>query len=274
MFTIKAFLALCAASGVLAGAGGDTSIIAHEGNPVGREVTDGDLTIYVAQPEREYGDIAVLYLTDVFGIQLKENKLKKEKSTTTDTKSHDISLADSFSRAGFLTIAPDLFAGEPAPEDLNQPGWDIEKFLEDNSPEVVDPRIEHAIRYLREELGVRRFAVTGYCFGGRFAFRFGAEGKGPHAVFAAHPSNLGDDEILNVKVASSIAAAENDSMLPPERRAEIEGLLRKAAIPYQVSLYSGTNHGFGVRANISNPQEKFAKEAAFFQAVRWFEQWA
>jgi len=42
MFTIKTLLALCAASRVLAGAGGDSSIIAHEGDPIGEEVTSGD----------------------------------------------------------------------------------------------------------------------------------------------------------------------------------------------------------------------------------------
>ncbi|CAI4219269.1 unnamed protein product [Parascedosporium putredinis] len=233
MLTIKALLALCAAS-------------------------DGDLTLYVNQPEGEYGDIAILYLTDVFGIQLNQNKL----------------LVDSFSRAGFLTVAPDLFAGEPAPGDLNQPDWDIQKFLQANTPEIVDARIEQAITYLREELGATRIGVTGYCFGGRFAFRFGAEGRGADAVFAAHPSNPEDYEITNLTVAASIAYSESDNSLTPERRAELEVLLREADIPYQFTLYSGTNHGFAVRANLTSPEEKFGKESAFLQAVRWFEQWA
>lgn len=63
-------------------------------------------------------------------------------------------------------------------------------------------------------------------------------------------------------------------MMPPERRAQIEALLLKTGKPYQMSLYSGTSHGFGVRANVSDPQQKFGKESAFFQAVRWFDQWA
>lgn len=67
---------------------------------------------------------------------------------------------------------------------------------------------------------------------------------------------------------------ENDELLGPERRAEIEALLREAGSAYQVSLYSGTAHGFAVRANISDPQEKFGKESAFLQAVRWFDTWA
>lgn len=62
-------------------------------------------------------------------------------------------------------------------------------------------------------------------------------------------------------------------MMSPERRSEIEGLLKQAGVPYQFSLYSGTSHGFGVRANMSDPQQRFGKETAFLQAVRWFDYW-
>jgi dienelactone hydrolase len=62
-------------------------------------------------------------------------------------------------------------------------------------------------------------------------------------------------------------------MMTPARRAEIEALLQKTGLAYQVSLYSGTNHGFGVRANVSDPEQKYGKESAFFQAVKWFQSW-
>lgn len=62
-------------------------------------------------------------------------------------------------------------------------------------------------------------------------------------------------------------------MMPPERRGEIQALLLEAKVPYQFALYSGTQHGFGVRANMTDPQQKFGKESAFLQAVRWFDTW-
>ena len=64
-------------------------------------------------------------------------------------------------------------------------------------------------------------------------------------------------------------------MMSPARRSEVEGLLAGSTTqPYQVNLYGGTAHGFGTRANISDPEQKFGKEAAFYQAVRWFNAWA
>ncbi|KAJ2989063.1 hypothetical protein NUW58_g3658 [Xylaria curta] len=97
--------------------------------------------------------------------------------------------------------------------------------------------------------------------------------KGLKVGFAAHPSNLQDSEITAIKGAAGIAAAETDGAMSPARRAQIEALLQNTTQTYTVSLYSSVSHGFGVRANISDPRQKFGKEQAFFQAVRWFDAW-
>lgn len=82
---------------------------------------------------------------------------------------------------------------------------------------------------------------------------------------------LQENETAAIGVPVSMAAAETDSLLTPEKRSQLETIMRDGNKTYQVSLYSGTSHGFGVRANISNPIEKFGKESAFLQAVRWFQ---
>ncbi|KAI1099055.1 alpha/beta-hydrolase [Jackrogersella minutella] len=232
-------------------------IIAHSGDTVGKEQLYNDINMYVTG---NTSDIGVLYLTDVFGIQLAENKL----------------LADSFGRAGYITVAPDMFNGTPAPGDIDgsQPDFNVTQFLAEHGPEVTDPIIATAIDFLRTELGVQKVVATGYCFGGRYTFRVLSEGNGVSVGFAAHPSLLEDAEISAITGPASIAAADGDSMTPPERRSQIEALLLEAGQPYSLALYGGTQHGFGVRANISDPQQKFGKEEAFFQAIRWFNAWA
>lgn len=52
------------------------------------------------------------------------------------------SLADSFARAGFVTVAPDLFQGSPAPSDLNDPTFNTTAFLAAHGPDVTDPIVE------------------------------------------------------------------------------------------------------------------------------------
>lgn len=53
----------------------DTSIIAHDGKPVGKEEIVDGVTFYISKPTCKTPKAAVLYLTDVFGIQLAQNKL-------------------------------------------------------------------------------------------------------------------------------------------------------------------------------------------------------
>ncbi|KAF6832749.1 dienelactone hydrolase family protein [Colletotrichum plurivorum] len=241
----------------------DVSAIAHTGPTIGEEVTHNGLTLYVTKPKGwsagcNATKTGVLYLTDVFGIQLAENKL----------------LSDSFARAGYISVAPDLFDGKPAPEDINVPGFNTTQFLAQHGPNITDPIVANAVDYLRKELGVAKVAVTGYCFGGRYTFRELAPGKGADVGFAAHPSLLTDDEIKAIVGPASVAAAENDNLMPPARRAEVEALLGETGQPFSFALYGGTEHGFGVRANVSDPRQKFGKEEAFFQAVRFFDTWA
>jgi dienelactone hydrolase len=101
-----------------------------------------------------------------------------------------------------------MFDGEPAPADLNTPGFNATEFLAAHGPEVADPKIDDAIAYAKKECGEDcKIALTGYCYGGRYAFRFVADGKGGDVAFAAHPSALQDDEVLDIKGPASVAAA-------------------------------------------------------------------
>ena len=49
--------------------------------------------------------------------------------------------------------------------------------------------------------------------------------------------------------------------------------MKKNGYPYQINLYSGVEHGFSVRGDITNKVIKYAKEQAFLQAVFWFDEY-
>ena len=182
------------------------------------------------------------------------------------------SLADSFARAGYLTIAPDLFSGSPAPGDINVPGFNTSAFLAAHPAAVTDPIIAAAASYLRSEHGITRIATPGYCFGGRYAFRaVGAAGGVADVGFAAHPSLLEAGEISDVAGPVAVAAADGDTLFNGAARAAAEDAFLEGKKTYQVTLYSGTQHGFGVRVNVSDAGQRWAKEQAFLQAVRWFD---
>lgn len=90
--------------------------------------------------------------------------------------------------------------------------------------------------------------------------------------YTAHPSFVDADELRDIKGPLAISAAETDSIFPTEKRHESEVILKEVGYPYQINLYSGVEHGFAVRADLSNPVAKYAKESAFLQALQWFEE--
>ncbi|KAK1690028.1 dienelactone hydrolase [Colletotrichum godetiae] len=243
----------------------DLSILAYAGTPVGKVVPFNGLDLYVSMPRnksekgpdpmRQFG---VLMLPDVFGIQSNENML----------------LADSFARAGYITVAPDLMDGKPRTEG-SMTGFNASEFFKSHGPSVTDPKVEKAIMYMREQMGVRSIASTGYCFGGRYVFRaLGLPNKkGVQVGFAAHPSALGDDEIMAIKGPASLAVAEGDTGMLTKRRVEIETAMGTTGQPFTMALYGGTPHGFATHPDLNNPVQKAAKEDAFLQAVRFFETW-
>ncbi len=69
----------------------------------------------------------------------------------------------------------------------------------------------------------------------------------------------------------SVAAADGDTLFNAAARAAAEAVLVTGNQSYQVSLYSGTQHGFGVRVDLTSEVQVWAKKQAFLQAVRWFD---
>lgn len=173
---------------------------------------------------------------------------------------------------------PDLFEGDPI--SLNRPeGFDLMGWLQKGGPQgkghgvgQVDPIVEEVIKEMKTNLGVKKIGSVGYCFGAKYVARFAAKGKGIDVGCMAHPSFVDPEEVKAMVAPLSIAAAETDAIFPAEKRRETEDILKEMSIPYQMCLYSGVEHGFAVRADLTQKHVKFAKEAAFLQHVQWFDE--
>ncbi|KAG9206398.1 hypothetical protein G6514_003229 [Epicoccum nigrum] len=232
--------------------------VKHEGTPQGEIKTiSGDIRAYVTAPENGSTQNAVLIMTDVLGFEFPNVQL----------------IADQFAANGYYTIIPDVFRGNeipfPMPSDFDFPSWKANKMPREND---VDPIFKETIKYLRGELGVRRLGGVGYCFGGKYVCRWLKPG-GLDAGFTAHPSFVEVEELKGIQGPFSIAAAETDAIFPAEKRRETEDLLRDMTVPYQITLYSGVQHGFGVKGDLADQRGRFAKEMAFLQAVFWFDEY-
>ncbi|OJD16561.1 hypothetical protein AJ78_03298 [Emergomyces pasteurianus Ep9510] len=228
----------------------------HEGTASGEIIKIGDFDAYITHPPTATAkpEKAIIILTDILGL-------------ADNTKF----VADDYASRGYLTVVPDLFGGKALTMNQFQ-GLDLRVWLKDYTPETVDPITAATIKYMRETLGVKRIGAVGYCFGAKYATRLLKEGGGANVGYVAHPSFVLPEELEAIKGPYAISAAESDRIFPANLRHESEGILIKTGQPWQINLFSGVEHGFAVRGDLSNKVVKFAKEQAFVQAVTWFNE--
>ena len=172
----------------------------------------------------------------------------------------------------YYTIIPDLFSGDPIPVDRPD-DFDFEEWQTRHQPADIDPIIEAALDEIRTNTNIERLGVAGYCFGGKYVARWLGRDAGIRAGYTAHPSGATAGEWAAVSAPLSIANAELDTTFPLEEARQAEDILRNSTIAWQLDTYSDVPHGFGIRANESDPRQVFAKEQAFVQAVTWFGQY-
>ncbi|KAJ6568382.1 dienelactone hydrolase endo-1,3,1,4-beta-D-glucanase [Mycena vulgaris] len=232
--------------------------VTHDGTPEGKIETIGGIECYVATPTVDYPkDKVLLFLTDVFGLDLVNNKL----------------LTDDFARNGFKTILPDYLHGDPIPVAAMEAGnFDIGKWFGTHGTTDTRPLLDKVIAALKAD-GVTSFGAVGYCFGGRYVFDLAFDGVISSAA-VAHPSLLQVPADLEkyVSIAKApllINSCTVDGQFPPEAQATADKVFAGFAPGYKREYFEGCTHGFAVRGDLSDPKVKAGKEGAFAATVEW-----
>ncbi|OSX64121.1 hypothetical protein POSPLADRAFT_1045241 [Postia placenta MAD-698-R-SB12] len=235
--------------------------VRHEGTPEGQIEKIGGVESYVATPTGDYPkDKIVLFLTDVFGIPLINNKL----------------LADDIARNGFKVVMPDIFNGDPIGEmDLNNASFNREAWFARHPEETWKTAVDPVVAALKEQ-GVTRFGTTGYCFGAPPAWYLACKNES-HVTVVSHPSRLKiPDDLEKYKTESKapllINSCEVDRAFPLEAQASADEVLGggKFGPGYERTYWEGCTHGFAVRGDLSNPKVKEGKEGSFKATVEFF----
>jgi carboxymethylenebutenolidase len=210
------------------------------------EVTtpDGVADAYLARPDGERRP-AVLLVMDAFGLRPQIELM-----------------ADRIASQGYAVLAPNVFyrAGR-APvvplDGLGDPDRQGDVFaqlmplIRELTPDLI---VRDGGAYLDrlEELGRGPVAITGYCMGGRIAWRIATAYPDRVAALGGfHVAGLVTDaDDSPHRDAGRLAAevylghADNDRGMTPEHIAALERALDDAGVRYRSELYGGAAHGY------------------------------
>ena len=268
----------------------------HKGQPQGKIETLHGLTTYIVGNRTNPRATIVMY-SDIFGLPLVNNKL----------------IADAYAKSGeYLVYLPDFFKGDPVPlktadillpvdaskqSALSKYGGMLAKgpsFAMWMTRHKEGPSNKTFIDFMqalrRWTPRARKIGMVGFCWGGKYAIRAGLEsnmieieGKKVSlvdAVVALHPSHLAlPADVEKLVVPTSIGWGVEDQGVKFEQKGLVEGVHGRAEkagrdLPeIEHKVYRPGRHGFAVRANPDDPQERKCLEDSVTQVLDWFKRW-
>lgn len=265
----------------------------HEGQPVGKEEMVHGLNTYVVGNRTNPRAIIVIY-SDIFGLLLPNNKL----------------IADAYAKSGeYLVYLPDFFKGDPVglkladlliPADTTKQSTigkytgilaSMPSFLMWMNRHKVEPTSKICMDFLGELRRAtpkgQKIGMVGFCWGGKYAIRAGLESNMidvdgatvplVDAVVAHHPSHLTiPEDVEKLVVPATYGWGQEDVAVSIKQKAQVEEVHAKAKaagrkVPDMVhKVYTPGRHGFGVRGNPDDPQERACLEGTEKQTLDWF----
>lgn len=230
----------------------------HNGKPVGsiEKLSTYDNVYKVGDAENSKGVIVIF--TDIFGNVYNNNQL----------------IADAFSKAGYYVLIPDLFDNDAVkPQDFGVPGY-FDNWKSKHGFDVTGPFAKEFLSKVHSELKPKFLFAVGHCYGAKLVIQNLTKDGVLTAGAVAHASGTDLEEVKAIAKPILFSCAETDPAFTNELRHQSQAILKENKITYQFDLFSGVAHGYAVRGDENNPDEKYAAEKTLQDQVYWFNRFA
>jgi carboxymethylenebutenolidase len=178
--------------------------------------------------------------------------------------------------AGYAAIVPEMFHREDAEQAKQGPIERIARL----SWAGARRDVEAAAKYLRDEAGVTRMAVLGFCMGGALSWMCGAELDFdttvlfyPHEVFGPFGSDGVVPFDLTPKLKNPVLGhfgVEDKNPTQADMR-RLDEALTAQHTPHQFYSYEGAGHGFALKADSRPSYRPIAANIALDRTIGWFD---
>ena len=225
---------------------------------------------FFAMPEGKKNLPVVLVIQEIFGV-------------------HEY-IADTcrrFARAGYLAIAPELFARQGDPGGYSEMARLMAEVVSKVPDEQVMADLDGAVKWAGENGGnLKKVAITGFCWGGRITWLYAAHSKNVKAGVAWYGRLVGNSTALTPKHPLDLAAGVHapvlglyggqDGGIPlttvnqmKDALAEAGAKGNAAARASEFVVYKDAPHAF--HADYRPSYRKEPAEDGFQRALAWFK---
>ena len=214
---------------------------------------DTKLKAYVAYDDKVSGKRPAIYMVH-------------DREGMTD---HTKQMAENWSKLGYVVFAADIFG--VVPKNLDEVLAQTSLFRKDRA--LLKARTQAGFDTLVKNPMVEasKIALIGYCFGGAVGAEFGSTGVPLAANVSIHGSFGGHEPgwAKNVKGMYLILHGAEDQGYPLTTINGVVDELRGAKVPFELSVYSGTGHGF---SRPKNKEEERANNESINTTARTLKQ--
>lgn len=179
--------------------------------------------------------------------------------------------AELYARQGYVVFAADIYGRDVHLK--STPEFQAQSAIFNKDRPLMRARAQAGFEVLRDTAMVEpsKIAVVGYCFGGTVAVEFAEAGAPVVGTVTIHGSfrNFTPGAAKNINGRVLILHGSEDPVAPLNEVELLVNELRAANVPWELNLYSGTQHGFSTPKNAA---EERANEESKFAAARFFKQ--
>lgn len=227
------------------------------------KVGDGEIPAYRAMPEGGKNLPVVLVVQEIFGVH-----------------EHIKDVCRRFAKAGYLAIAPELYARQGDASKITE----IPKLISEIVSKVPDAQVmsdlDAALAWAGQNGGdVNRAAVTGFCWGGRITWLYAAHNPKLKAGGAWYGGLIRPANAMNPKHPIDVAATLTvpvlglyggaDTGIPNDTVEKMQAALKAANSKSEIILYPDMPHGF--HADYRPTYRKEAAEDGWKKLLAWFK---
>ncbi len=225
-------------------------------------VKDGEIPAYRAMPAKGKNLPTVLVVQEIFGVH-----------------EHIKDICRRFAKAGYLAIAPEMYARQGDVSKMTNFNDIIQKVVSKVPDAQVMSDLDAAAAWAKKNNGSDKLAVTGFCWGGRIVWLYASHNPKLKAGVAWYGRLVGTTNELQTKnpidLVKDLKApvlglyGGADTGIPNNTVEQMQQALKAANQPSEIILYPDTPHGF--HADYRPSYRKDQAQDGWKRLLGWFK---